>query len=76
VPSEVLFGVFEVKRESARPSMVYCGDDRSAKRVAAELIRDAASIRWMPVLSASRDTPSHSDCWLPSWHTAAKMARS
>jgi predicted dinucleotide-binding enzyme len=41
VPSEVLFGVFESKRKTGRPSLVYCGDDRSAKDVAAELIRDA-----------------------------------
>ena len=40
VPSEVLFGVFEARRKSSRPSLVYCGDDASAKRVAAELIRD------------------------------------
>jgi predicted dinucleotide-binding enzyme len=41
VPSEVLFGVFEAKRKNARPSLVYCGDDQSAKDVAAKLIRDA-----------------------------------
>jgi 8-hydroxy-5-deazaflavin:NADPH oxidoreductase len=41
LPSEVLFGVFEARRETPRPSVVYCGDDQSAKRVAAELIRDA-----------------------------------
>jgi predicted dinucleotide-binding enzyme len=41
VPSEVLFGVFEAKRKTRRPSMVYCGDDESAKAVAAKLIRDA-----------------------------------
>jgi len=40
VPSEVLFGVFEAKRKAKRPSLVYCGDDRGAKDVAAELIRD------------------------------------
>ena len=40
VPSEVLFGVHEVKRKATRPSLVYCGDDRRAKEVAAELIRD------------------------------------
>lgn len=38
VPSEVLFDVYESKR---RPSLVYCGDDARAKRVAARLIRDA-----------------------------------
>lgn len=40
VPSEVLFGVFEARRKSPRPSLVYCGDDESAKAVAAELIRN------------------------------------
>jgi len=40
VPSEVLFGVFEGKRNKTRPSLVYCGDDQSAKDVAAKLIRD------------------------------------
>ncbi len=38
VPSEVLFGVFEAKRKANRPSLVYCGDDKSGKGVAAELI--------------------------------------
>src|SRR5262245_53943449 len=38
VPSEVLFDVFALRRRparrrSARPSLVYCGDDREAKRV-------------------------------------------
>ena len=41
VPSEVLFGVFAAKRKSTGPSLVYCGDDQSAKDVAVELIRDA-----------------------------------
>jgi predicted dinucleotide-binding enzyme len=40
VPSEVLFDVFASRRKRARPSLVYCGDDRKAKRVAARLIRD------------------------------------
>jgi predicted dinucleotide-binding enzyme len=40
VPSEVLFGVYEARRKARRPSLVYCGDDRSGKGVAAELIRD------------------------------------
>jgi len=41
VPSEVLFDVFAAKRRRRqRPSLLYCGDDRPAKRVAARLIRD------------------------------------
>jgi 8-hydroxy-5-deazaflavin:NADPH oxidoreductase len=41
VPSEVLFSVFESRGQGTRPSLVYCGDDAKAKRVAAGLIRDA-----------------------------------
>jgi predicted dinucleotide-binding enzyme len=41
VPSEVLFGVFEKRRRRNRPSLVYCGDDRKSKIVAAGLIRGA-----------------------------------
>src|SRR5947199_6693530 len=40
VPSEVLFGVNEAKSKGRRPSLVYCGDDKVSKAVAAELIRD------------------------------------
>jgi predicted dinucleotide-binding enzyme len=40
VPSEVLFAVYQARRKSARPSLVYCGDDETGKAVAAELIRD------------------------------------
>jgi len=40
VPSEVLFGVFEARRKSKKPSLVYCGDDARSKEIAAELIRD------------------------------------
>jgi predicted dinucleotide-binding enzyme len=40
VPSEVLFGVFEARRKTGRPSLVYCGDDASGKKIAIELIRD------------------------------------
>ncbi len=40
VPSEVLFGVFEARRKVRRPSLVYCGDETSSKKIAARLIRD------------------------------------
>jgi 8-hydroxy-5-deazaflavin:NADPH oxidoreductase len=40
VPSEVLFGVFQARARSPRPSLVYCGDDSEAKKVAETLIRD------------------------------------
>jgi len=39
VPSEVLFGVYEARRQPGRPSLVYCGDE-GGKSVAAGLIRD------------------------------------
>jgi len=41
VPSEVLYGVFAARRKAGRPSLVYCGDDRHSKEIAAMLIRDA-----------------------------------
>jgi 8-hydroxy-5-deazaflavin:NADPH oxidoreductase len=40
VPSEVLFAVYEGKRKASRPSLVYCGDDRRGKELAAGLIRE------------------------------------
>lgn len=40
VPSEVLFDVFKARRRAKRPTLVYCGDDKGAKKVAAKLIRD------------------------------------
>jgi predicted dinucleotide-binding enzyme len=40
VPSEVFFAVYAARRRASRPSVVYCGDDRGAKRAAARLIRD------------------------------------
>ena len=40
IPSEVLFDVFEARGKAARPSMLYCGDDPSAKQMAVRLIRD------------------------------------
>jgi hypothetical protein len=41
VPSEVLFGVYEARRRTRRPSLVYCGDDTIAKKTAVQLIGDA-----------------------------------
>ena len=41
VPSEVLFGVYEARRKTGRPSLVYCGDDDEGKGVAAALIHGA-----------------------------------
>jgi predicted dinucleotide-binding enzyme len=40
VPSEVLFSIFENKRKKNRPNLLYCGDDRNAKKIAAKLISD------------------------------------
>jgi 8-hydroxy-5-deazaflavin:NADPH oxidoreductase len=39
-PSEVLFGAFEARGRSPRPSLVYCGEDVEAKKVTETLIRD------------------------------------
>ncbi len=41
VPSEVFFDIYEARRKAKRPSLLYCGDDRRGKEVAADLIRDA-----------------------------------
>jgi hypothetical protein len=41
VPSEVLFGVFAGRGNANRPSLVYCGDERAGKQIAARVIRDA-----------------------------------
>jgi len=40
VPNEVLFSVYVALGKANRPSLVYCGDDRSAKELAAGLISD------------------------------------
>jgi 8-hydroxy-5-deazaflavin:NADPH oxidoreductase len=41
VPSEVLFDVFRRKRRiRQRPSLLFCGGDRNAKKIATRLIRD------------------------------------
>jgi predicted dinucleotide-binding enzyme len=40
VPSEVLFDVYEARRKATKPNVVYCGDDASSKKTAAQLIRD------------------------------------
>jgi len=39
-PSEALFGVFEDRDNSPRPTLVYCGNDARAKRKVAGLISD------------------------------------
>jgi 8-hydroxy-5-deazaflavin:NADPH oxidoreductase len=41
VPSEVLFGVFAARHRKTRASLIYCGNDSKAKKIAARLIRDA-----------------------------------
>jgi len=40
IPSEVLFDVWERRNNKTRPSLLYCGDDRKAKNVAVNLIKD------------------------------------
>ncbi len=76
VPSEVLFSVYERRRKAARPSLVYCGDDQSAKEIAATLIRD---VGFDPIDAGRRALPgswSRSRCSSGSSHTRAREARS
>jgi 8-hydroxy-5-deazaflavin:NADPH oxidoreductase len=40
VPSEVLFSIFQKRARKNRPSLIYFGDDRKAKKVARRLIND------------------------------------
>jgi predicted dinucleotide-binding enzyme len=40
VPSEALFPVFERRGKGSPPDLIYCGDDKGAKKTAARLIRD------------------------------------
>lgn len=40
VPSEVLLPVFERRGKGSVPDLVYCGDDKRAKSIAARLIGD------------------------------------
>lgn len=40
IPSEVLAGVFAARGSGTPPGMLYCGDGRGAKEMAAALIRD------------------------------------
>ena len=40
VPSEALYPVFERRKRQTRPDLVYCGDNKAAKKKAATLIRD------------------------------------
>jgi len=40
IPSEVLFDVFARRRRKPRPSMLFCGDDATARRTVTRLIRD------------------------------------
>jgi 8-hydroxy-5-deazaflavin:NADPH oxidoreductase len=39
-PSEVLFPVFDGRGRGTPPDLVYCGDNKGAKKTAATLIRD------------------------------------
>ena len=74
-------GVFEARKRTRRPSLVYCGDDAEAKEVAAALIRD---VGFDPVDAGTPRSPgtlSRSRCsWrgsrtreraAPSWRTAS-----
>jgi len=68
VPSEVLFDVFEARRRAKRPSMIYCGNDRRAKKVAVELIRDAG---FEPIDAGPLRIARHAE---PFTHLIAQLA--
>ena len=53
VPSEVLFAVYEARERTARPSLVYCGDDDDAKATVSQLIGD---VGFDPVDAGPLDT--------------------
>jgi len=76
VPSEVLFDVYEARGKRIRPSLVYCGDDHSAKAVAGELIRD---VGFDPVdtgpLRVARYSEPFALCWWRKWRTREQPAR-
>lgn len=74
VPSEVLFGVFAARRKKTRPSLVYCGDDSKARKIAARLIHDAGfdPVDAGPLRIARYTEPSL--CWLHNLHTRATSA--
>lgn len=40
IPSEVLFRVYASRKKRPRPSLLYCGGDAKAKKIAVRLIRD------------------------------------
>jgi predicted dinucleotide-binding enzyme len=60
VPSEVLFGVFDKRHRSDRPSMLYYGDDAEAKRVAAGLVSD---VGFDPVDAGPLRTGRYAEPW-------------
>jgi predicted dinucleotide-binding enzyme len=72
VPSEVLFGVFEARSKKPRPSLVYCGDDQSAKDVVAKLIDDGG---FDAVDVGSLGTPSRLHSSSGKSPTTGKLAR-
>jgi predicted dinucleotide-binding enzyme len=75
VPSGVLFGVYEAKRKARRLSLVYCGDDPTAKEVPSSSYATPDSSPWMQARCASPDTPSRSRCSSVSWRTEVPADR-
>jgi len=53
VPSEVLFGVYEARRKTVRPSLVHCGGNSAGKQIVATLIHDVGFDPWTPAPCAS-----------------------
>src|SRR5260370_23379771 len=58
VPSEVLFGVFEVRGQATRRTLVYGGDSLTGKDLPAQLVRDAGFDPVDAAPCASRDIPN------------------
>jgi hypothetical protein len=75
VPSEALFPVFEERGKGLPPDLIYCGEDKAAKRTGARLIRDGG---FNPVDLARCPWPAtqnRSRCWLRNLPTTVPAAR-
>ena len=58
IPSEVLFDVYESRRNKNKPSLVYCGDHKASKKIAAELISD---VGFEPIDAGSLKTARYTE---------------
>src|SRR5437588_8236504 len=58
IPSEVLFDVYESRRNKNKPSLVYCGDHKASEKIAAELISD---VGFEPIDAGSLKTARYTE---------------